>query len=107
MINKKAGKLMREIRKKHNISMIDLANAIQVSQPRLSRIENGQEIQLTVIADFCKYFDIPLSSFFKSIEFEDKESKSLVIDDQLSEMISSLNEEQKVAMYTFVTSLRK
>jgi transcriptional regulator with XRE-family HTH domain len=106
MINIKVGELMRQIRKKHNVSMIELASSIKISQPRLSRIENGeQDIPISVINDFCNSFDIPLQSFIGGLNKE--ESNDTVIDDQLGKIITTLNDEQKNAMYTFLSSLRK
>ncbi|ALF10806.1 helix-turn-helix domain-containing protein [Parageobacillus thermoglucosidasius] len=106
-INKKVGERIREVRKKYNLSMMQLADELGISQPRLSRIENGdQEIPISLIQQFCERFDIPLSSFFRSLEKDEKAGDSL-INEQLEQVLASLNDEQKKALYVFITSFQK
>jgi HTH-type transcriptional regulator / antitoxin PezA len=106
-INKKVGERIREFRKKYNLSMIQLADELEISQPRLSRIENGdQEIPISLIKKFCERFDIPLDSFFKSLEYDEEAGDSL-INEQIERVLASLNNEQKKALYVFITSFQK
>ncbi|WP_199426671.1 helix-turn-helix domain-containing protein [Thermaerobacillus caldiproteolyticus] len=106
-INKKVGERIKEVRKKYNLSMIQLANELEISQPRLSRIENGdQEIPISLIYKFCERFDIPLDGFFRVLE-NDKEAGDSLINEQLEQVLASLNDEQKKALYVFITSFQK
>lgn len=106
MINKKTGELMRKIRKEHKVSMIDLASALQTTQPRLSRVETGeQDISIKFIEQFCNYFDIPLHEFFKQI-YESNDEENL-IDAQLIQSIHTLNEKQKINLFAFLNSLKE
>lgn len=103
-INKRIGEQIREVRKKYNISMVQLAEELEISQPRLSRIENGeQEIPVSLIEKFCKRFNIPMESFFKVIEHSDQS----LLDDQVEQLLSSLNDDQKKALYMFLSSFQK
>lgn len=103
-INKKIGEQIREVRKKYNISMVQLAEDLEISQPRLSRIENGeQEIPISLIQKFCQRFNIPMGSFFKMIDNEDISH----VDDQVEHILSTLNDEQKKALYVFLSSFQK
>ena len=102
-INKKIGEQIREVRKKYNISMVQLTEDLEISQPRLSRIENGeQEIPISLIQKFCQRFNIPMGSFFKMIDNEDIS----LVDDQVEHILSTLNDEQKKALYVFLSSFQ-
>ncbi|GKW47006.1 helix-turn-helix domain-containing protein [Planococcus sp. NCCP-2050] len=103
MIRKKAGKLMREIRKKNNINMVDLAKAINISQPRLSRIEKGeQEISLDVLEDFCGYFNVSLTFFMRELERQGIESD--LSDREIEGKFTTLTEEQRRAINLIIVA---
>ncbi|WP_312098447.1 helix-turn-helix transcriptional regulator [Niallia sp.] len=106
MINKRVGELIRKIRKDHKVSMTDLALALETTQPRLSRVETGeQDISIRFIEQFCDYFDIPLDEFFKQLS-ESYEEEHL-IESQLMNRIHSLSEKQKINLFAFLNSLKE
>ncbi|MCM3029818.1 helix-turn-helix domain-containing protein [Niallia sp. MER 6] len=106
MINKRTGELIRKIRKEHKVSMIDLASALQTTQPRLSRIEAGeQDISIRFIEQFCNYFNIPLHEFFKQLN--DMSDEQNLIDQQLIQSIHLLTEKQKKNLFAFLSALRE
>lgn len=110
------GRLIREIRKEKNITMVDFAKKIKVSQPSLSRIENGtQELSFTLLASICEEFDICISEFFLRLEgkrnFHDIQLEptegysndiSEELDIKLHSIISSLSFEQKKGLYVLL-----
>lgn len=105
MINKSVGELIRKIRKEHKVSMTDLASALETTQPRLSRVETGeQDISIRFIEQFCDYFDVPLDEFFRQLS-ESYEEENL-IESQLMNRIHSLSEKQKISLFAFLNSLK-
>jgi HTH-type transcriptional regulator / antitoxin PezA len=104
MINKNSGELIRRIRKEHKVSMMDLAAALHTTQPRLSRIEAGeQDISIRFIEQFCNYFNVPIHEFFKQLA--DIHNEENLIDKQLIQSINLLNEKQKMNLFAFLNSL--
>ncbi|MEX3623559.1 helix-turn-helix domain-containing protein [Viridibacillus arvi] len=108
------GRLIRKLRTENNITMIDFAKRINISQPSLSRIENGnQEVNFTLLEKICKEFEISISSFFRCIEdnkemqiFEENDNISRDIeqelDNELTKMLSTLSKEQKKGLYVLL-----
>lgn len=104
MINKRIGELIRKIRKEHKVSMIDLAAVLHTTQPRLSRVESGeQDISIRFIEQFCKYFNVPLDEFFKQLY--DTSNEQNLIEKQLIQSIHLLSEKQKMTLFAFLNSL--
>lgn len=105
------GRLIKNLRKENNLTMIDFAKRIDISQPSLSRIESGnQEVTFSLLEKICREFNISLSQFFRKLEgktelftFEKSEEKNINIeqelDDELNKLISSLSVEQKKGLY--------
>ncbi|MEJ9152282.1 MULTISPECIES: helix-turn-helix domain-containing protein [Bacillaceae] len=110
------GRLIREMRREREITMVDFAKKINISQPTLSRIESGnQEVSFSLLVKICREFDISLSDFFRRLEGKSELQKlqlplvdqdSLDIDKELEEklisMISSLSTEQKKGLYVLL-----
>lgn len=108
------GRLIRKLRKENNITMVDFANRINISQPTLSRIESGnQEITFTLLEKICNEFEISMSRFFQCLEekkelqiSEGHEKQSIDIeqelDKELTKMLSTLSKEQKKGLYVLL-----
>jgi len=63
------GELMREIRKEKGFTSIEIANRLNISQPKLSRIETGtQPVTISLLSRFCDLCGISLSEFFRILE---------------------------------------
>lgn len=112
------GELMRDIRKQKGLTTIQLASQLNISQPKLSRIENGtQSVNIPLLYQFCEIFDMTLSDFFQLLEGRleydriIKESKreynSLGMDKEMEQLFASLNEKQKMALLHFIKSLKE
>jgi HTH-type transcriptional regulator / antitoxin PezA len=106
MINKRTGDLIRKIRKEYKVSMMDLASVLHTTQPRLSRIEAGeQDISIRFIEQFCNYFNVPLHEFFNQLN--DMSEEQNLIDTQLTLSIHLLSEKQKINLFAFLNSLKE
>ncbi|WP_054950730.1 helix-turn-helix domain-containing protein [Numidum massiliense] len=59
------GLRIRELRLSQGITVTELAEKIQISQPYLSQIERGdRQAPIDVIGNICQVFKISLSQFF-------------------------------------------
>ena len=109
-----AGKLIRKLRRENNLSMVEFAKIVGISQPSLSRIENGnQEITFQFLEKACETFNITMSDFFRLLEEksklhefhlskEDEVNSEEELDKILANMISTLSFEQKKGLYTLL-----
>lgn len=58
---------LRDLRKKRNLSQIDVYIDTDI---HIGRIERGKtNISITTLSDICDYYDISLEEFFSSIEY--------------------------------------
>ncbi|MGH2664645.1 helix-turn-helix domain-containing protein [Flavobacterium sp.] len=63
------GKRLKDIRKKNNLTINELANRANVSNGLISRIENGRTIpSLPVLLDLIQSLEIDASYFFEGVE---------------------------------------
>lgn len=64
---------IKQIREQKNISQEQLANLLEISQSKLSKIENGRlkKIEMKLVLKFCKNIDIELDEFFENKETVD------------------------------------
>lgn len=93
------GNRIRLIRKALNITSVELAQAIQISQPYLSRIERGlQPVPLDVLINICNKFDITLEQFFSEDEnFPEMESLYRILS-----VAKKLSYDELEALYKFL-----
>lgn len=110
----KAGNLIRKLRKENNLTMVNFARELGLSQPSLSRIESGnQEITLSLLEKVCTVFNISLSEFIhmlednsrlQRIEFseDDKVATEEELDIILSEVFATLSFDQKKGFYALL-----
>ena len=59
---------IKQLREQKNISQEQLANLLEISQSKLSKIENGRlkKIEMKLVLKFCKNKDIELDEFFEN-----------------------------------------
>lgn len=64
---------IKQLREQKNISQEQLANLLEISQSKLSKIENGRlkKIEMKLVLKFCKNIDIELDEFFENKETVD------------------------------------
>ena len=64
---------IKKLREEKNLSQEQLANLLDISQSKLSKIENGRlkKIEMKLVLKFCKNIDISLDEFFENKETVD------------------------------------
>lgn len=68
-LEKALGGQIRLLRRKHDLSVSDLANAAGISLGMMSKIENGQiSPSLTTVQSLASALSVPISSLFASVE---------------------------------------
>lgn len=115
------GRLIKELRKKNNMTMVDFAKKIKISQPSLSKIESGrQEVTFSLLESICKEFGITRSQFFQMLErdniyhqtsltlnFEESVDANKEIEHKIGKLVSKMTFEQKRALFIFLFSSSK
>ncbi|QQK76272.1 helix-turn-helix transcriptional regulator [Salicibibacter cibarius] len=97
------GQRIREIRKNTGLTLTELAEKIQISQPYLSQIElGGKQPPIDVIVNICKAIDIPLAEFFAD---EDDHLPTDIL--QLIETAKKLSSEEREYLNQFLQSTVK
>ena len=73
MENIDIGFKIKKLREEKNLSQEQLANLLEISQSKLSKIENGRikKIEINLILKFCKSIDVSLDEFFENKETVD------------------------------------
>ena len=68
MENIDIGFKIKKLREEKNLSQEQLANLLEISQSKLSKIENGRlkKIEMKLVLKFCKNIDIELDEFFEN-----------------------------------------
>lgn len=120
MINdQQIGDLIRKIRKEKGYTTKQLADKLNISQPKLSRIETGaQPIPLTLLYQFCVALQISLADFCFLLEDNNKineimsvRENSSIYDDlsnsSLTKLLTSLSLEERKAIIQFIQVFKK
>ena len=69
------GSLIRKLRKENDMTLIDLANILNVSKPAVSQWENGNGIKTEYLYSLSKFFNISMSELLDGkLNEEDNES---------------------------------
>lgn len=69
------GSLIRKLRKENDMTLIDLANVLNVSKPAVSQWENGKGIKTEYLYSLSKFFNISMSELLDGkLNEEDNES---------------------------------
>lgn len=73
MENLDIGFRIKQLREQKNLSQEQLANLLEISQSKLSKIENGRlkKIEMKLVLKFCKNIDINLDDFFENTDAVD------------------------------------
>lgn len=76
MKNIDIGFKIKQIREQKNLSQEHLANLLEISQSRLSKIENGRikKIDMKLILKLCKNVGINIDKFFEEDDIADGEN---------------------------------
>lgn len=108
------GQLIRKLRNEKQLSMIELAAQIGISQPSISRIENGTiELTLSQFEKVCHIFDLTPVQFFGLLNHEvDTNLNEFInekknITDELHQLIDQLSIEQQKGLYVFLQPFKK
>lgn len=108
------GHLVRQLRNENKLTMNELAQKLDVSQPTISRIENGLiELTLSQFQKMCDVFEITPSQFFilldKQVEtnLDEYINEKSDLNDELHKMIDDLTIEQKKGLYVLLQPYRK
>lgn len=61
---------IKKLREEKNVSQEQLVNLLEISQSKLSKIENGRlkKIEMKLVLKFCKSIDINLDDFFENTD---------------------------------------
>ena len=61
---------IKQLREQKNLSQEQLVNLLEISQSKLSKIENGRlkKIEMKLVLKFCKNIDINLDDFFENTD---------------------------------------
>ena len=61
---------IKKLREEKNLSQEQLANLLEISQSKLSKIENGRlkKIEMKLVLKFCKSIDVNLDDFFENTD---------------------------------------
>lgn len=93
------GNRIRTLRKENNMTSVDLAQIIQISQPYLSQIESGKKpVTVDILINICNVFEITLEQFFsQKTSFGDMISLNKVM-----RAAGNLNTEELEALHKFL-----
>lgn len=66
MKNSEVGFKIKKLREEKNLSQLELANILNISQSKLSKIENGrvEKIEHSLIIKFCNFFEIEVYDIY-------------------------------------------
>ncbi|WP_017754076.1 helix-turn-helix domain-containing protein [Calidifontibacillus oryziterrae] len=113
MNNLAIGRLVKQLRKEKKITVSEFAKKIEISQPSLSRIENGiQELSFSLLANICYELNMTMSEFFFRLERNNNlhdlevgfygdnvENINQELDRKLIDMLSTFSIEQKKGLF--------
>ena len=70
MENLDIGFKIKKLREEKNVSQEQLVNLLEISQSKLSKIENGRlkKIEMKLVLKFCKSIDVSLDDFFENTD---------------------------------------
>lgn len=108
------GQLIRQLRKEKNLSMNELAQYLEVSQPSISRLEKGTiELTLSQFEKMCTVFELTPTQFFNLLNqqvetnLDEHISIKMDLDDELHQLINNLTTEQKKGLYVLLQPYKK
>lgn len=98
------GNRIRTLRKENDMTSVELAKIIQISQPYLSKLEQGkQPISVDILINICNVFGITLEQFFsKENNFSELTNLNKVL-----KSARNLNNEELEALHNFLEVITK
>lgn len=97
------GKRVKELRTEYNMTADELASLCNVSQPVISKLENGHRVpDVPTLKKICEVFNITLADFFAP------ENLSKPVEDNLKELLNNaknLNSEQIKSLNNFLRTI--
>lgn len=91
---------IRQLRKVHNITTLELSKLCGISQSTISKLENGNRIpDVPTISKICKALHISLSDFFALDDISEPIDQQLI---ELMYIARNLNEEQLESLSDFL-----
>lgn len=98
------GNRIRTLRKENNMTTVDLAQRIQISQPYLSQIEGGRKpVTVDILINICNVFEITLEQFLSpKASFSD-----MIILNKVMKTAGNLNNEELEALHKFLEVITK
>lgn len=98
------GNRIRTLRKEHDMTAIDLAQKIKISQPYLSKLEQGkQPISIDILINICNVFEITLQEFFS----QEKKFEDIVSLNKLVKTAGKLEPDALDALHNFLEVISK
>ncbi|WP_107841258.1 helix-turn-helix domain-containing protein [Metasolibacillus meyeri] len=103
------GRTIRDLRKKHELSMQQLGDKVALSQASVSRIERGDsDINFVQLSNICDVFNLTLTEFFAIVEnqidikLDISPTEVKTLDEKLIDIIHKLSDEQKKGFYVLL-----
>lgn len=98
------GNRIRTLRKENDMTSVDLAQRIQISQPYLSKLEQGkQSISVDILINICNVFEITLEQFFS----EEASFTDMISLNKVMKVAGDLNNEELEALHKFLEVITK
>lgn len=97
------GKRVRQLRKIHNITTIELSKQCGISQSTISKLENGNRIpDVPTLEKICKALNMTLADFFSLERIPEPADEYLI---ELICTARKLNKEQLEALSLFLKTI--
>jgi transcriptional regulator with XRE-family HTH domain len=88
-LNVRAGKLVAEHRKRHDISQLQLANYLELTRTSISNIERGkQAMSLGMFCKIANYLQVAPDMLLKQVLDSKHDTLTLVSEDEVSKYIT-------------------
>lgn len=102
-IDEEFGACVREYRKKHAITTVDLSDRVGISRETLRRVEGGGGCSLDIAFKLCKCIGLPMHELFEQKKYpKDAENYIKSFVDSFDIIIEQLNEGQLEAPWVAV-----
>lgn len=98
------GSILKELRKRNELTQEELATKLNITQTRISNFENGlSPIPYSLSVELCKLFDFDIEEFYKTenLEFNNENHENIIkrinkfeikLFDQLQELMFAVND---------------
>lgn len=96
------GKELREILKKRNISVTELAEKLNISQPNLSNQFRVHDVKSGFLERICDALGVKMDFFYAGSQYLDKSDPSNDIPLQVDQQVESQSEKEKNQEITFL-----